>query len=78
MTFQQSNPGQSTVQTASAQEPTEGSAVGEQREAAYLNYRRIEKMGVENAQTIMARDYKGFGTGHETQNGVIEWRKEKK
>ena len=25
------------------------------------------------ATTLMARDYKGFGTGFDTMNGVIKW-----
>ena len=39
---------------------------------AKLNYTRIETVGNSCAKTLMARDYKGFGTGFDTQNGVIE------
>ena len=39
-----------------------------------MNYRKIDVVGVEVAKTLCARDYKGFGTGNETQNGVIERR----
>lgn len=36
-----------------------------------INYRVFRKQ-IDIAKTIMARDYKGFGTSSETQNGVIE------
>ena len=36
-----------------------------------MNYRIISKIA-DISKTIMARDYKGFGTSTETQNGVIE------
>ena len=42
--------------------------------AACLNYKRIDKTGVKIAKTLCARDYKGFGTGFDTMNGVIEWK----
>ena len=41
---------------------------------AALNYRRIDKVGLPVAKTVCARDYKGFGTGFDTMNGVIEWK----
>jgi hypothetical protein len=41
-------------------------------ETAHLNLKRIDKIGVENAKTLCARDYKGFGTGFDTMNGVTE------
>lgn len=41
----------------------------------YLNLVRIDAVETDIARTLMARDYKGFGTGTETQNGVIEWMK---
>lgn len=37
-----------------------------------MNYRRIEKVGNKCAGTLTARDYKGFGTGFDVQNGVIQ------
>jgi len=43
-----------------------------EKSAAYMNYRKIEKVNADTARTICARDYKGFGTGNETMNGVIE------
>lgn len=36
-----------------------------------MNGKRIESQ-TNIAKTLMARDYKGFGTGFDTQNGVIE------
>lgn len=37
-----------------------------------MNYKRVEKLNVDKAKTLCARDYKGFGTGFDTMNGVIE------
>ena len=37
-----------------------------------MNYREVGNE-IDKAETIMARDYKGFGTSNEKQNGVIEW-----
>lgn len=37
-----------------------------------MNYKFVEKTDCEIARTLAARDYKGFGTGNETMNGVIE------
>ena len=37
-----------------------------------MNYNRIEKIDNDIAKTLMARDYKGFNTGFDVQNGVIE------
>lgn len=48
------------------------SATCRRMEAVYLNYRRIDKIGCKVAKTLCARDYKGFGTGFGTMNGVIE------
>ena len=43
-----------------------------QKEGVYLNYRKIETVNPETAKTLCARDFKGFGTGWDTMNGVIE------
>ena len=40
-----------------------------------MNYRRVETVGNTVAKTLMARDSKGFGTGFDVQNGVIECKK---
>ena len=40
-------------------------------ECASVNYKRFDRLLTE-AQTIEARDYKGFGSGRDTQNGVLE------
>jgi hypothetical protein len=37
-----------------------------------VNYNTIEKVNPDVAKTLCARDYKGFGTGWDTMNGVIE------
>ena len=70
--------GSLTGQTASKQDTIAEYQTSVRTVPAYLNYKRIGKMDVAEAQTIMARDYKGFGTGNETQNGVIEWERKKK
>ena len=36
-----------------------------------MNYRRIDKE-IDVAKCLMARDWKGFSTSKDTQNGVIE------
>jgi hypothetical protein len=54
---------------------TQESASTDSKEAVYLNYKRIAKRNVEVATTLFARDYKGFGTGFNVMNGVIEWQK---
>lgn len=41
---------------------------------AMLNYNRVDKVGNDVAKTLCARDFKGFGTGFDTMNGVIEWK----
>ena len=40
---------------------------------ARMNYNRVDSINDNIAKTITARDYKGFGTSVETQNGVIEY-----
>ena len=59
-------------QTVSVQGSTVESQTCNLRGAAYLNYRRIEQTDCKVAKTLCARDYKGFGTGWDTMNGVIE------
>ena len=61
-------------QTALKQSTTAESQTYKQKAAVYLNYRRIDKIGCKVAKTLCARDYKGFGTGFDTMNGVIEWK----
>ena len=41
------------------------------QQCCHMNYKRIDKM-TDMAKTLCARDYKGFGTGFDTMNGVIE------
>jgi len=38
----------------------------------YVNYKKIFKLDVNIAKPILARDYKGFGSGLIPSNGVIE------
>lgn len=38
-----------------------------------MNYNFVDKYDIDVAKTLCARDYKGFGTGFDTMNGVIEW-----
>ena len=40
-----------------------------------LNYNRVDKVDCDLAKTLCARDYKGFGTGFDTMNGVMECQK---
>lgn len=51
---------------------TQESATSKRMAAAYLNYHEIRQI-VDIAKTIMARDYKGFSSGFDSTNGVIEW-----
>ena len=43
----------------------------------YLNYKKIEQTGTEIAKTLCARDYKGYGTGWDTMNGVLQKKNDK-
>lgn len=72
MTSQQTSLEEEKSQIAFQQEQTEESATTDQRVLAYLNRKKIEKVDVQVAKTLMARDWKGFGTSGETMNGVIE------
>lgn len=38
-----------------------------------LNLKTVGNI-TDNCKTLMARDYKGFGAGHEMQTGVIKWK----
>ena len=64
--------------TAFAQDTIQESATDNQQTAVSLkqytcrmNYNRIDKFS-DTAKTLCARDYKGFGTGFDTMNGVLE------
>ena len=65
------------MQTASWQDMTAEYRTLRAKEPGFLNYNRIEKTNVDIARAICSRDYKGFGTGFEVQNGVVEWKKRK-
>ena len=45
---------------------------GSRKWCCYCNYKRVDKINVDIAMTILARDYKGFGGGLICSNGVIE------
>ena len=40
-----------------------------------MNYERVDAVNPPIANTLCARDYKGFGTGFNTMNGVVECQK---
>ena len=42
-------------------------------ETVRMNYERVDGR-TDVAKTLLARDYKGFGTGFDTQNGIVEWK----
>ena len=50
-----------------------GPGLSKQTVTCRMNYRRIDKFS-DIAKTLCARDWKGFGTGFDTMNGVIEWK----
>ena len=43
-----------------------------QEGGGYLNYNKIAKVGTDVAMTLCARDYKGYGTGWDSMNGVFK------
>ena len=45
--------------------------------ACLMNLNKVEKVDNDVAKTLCARDYKGFDTGFDVQNGVIEYQKSK-
>lgn len=49
--------------------------LADKKTTAYMNYNFVDKVDTECAKTLCARDYKGFGTGFDTMNGVIECQK---
>ena len=73
LTEQSANQQKEKSQTVSRQGMTQESVICGQTETVLLNYNRIDKK-TDVAKTLCARDYKGFGTGFDTMNGVIEWK----
>lgn len=53
----------------------ENKITDKKKTTAYMNYNFVDKVDTECAKTLCARDYKGFGTGFDTMNGVIECQK---
>lgn len=60
------------LQIVCQREQTEEYQPDGKKVAAYMNYHEIRQI-VDIAKTIMARDYKGFSSGFDSTNGVIEW-----
>ena len=78
LTEQLTSQEKSKSETALRQNMTQESQTCNQMETLspkpiYLNMKKIGKTNVDVAKTLCARDYKGFGTGFDTMNGVIEW-----
>lgn len=59
--------------TAFQQEQIEGSVTGKKKVPAYVNYNKADRINVDVAMALLARDASGFGTSNETSNGVIEY-----
>ena len=60
------------LQTVFQQGQTEEFQTDVKKAAAYMNYHEVRQI-VDIAKTVMARDYKGFSSGFDSTNGVIEW-----
>lgn len=43
-----------------------------EKSVGYMNYNKVDAVDCSIGKTLCARDYKGFGTGFDTMNGVIE------
>ena len=74
LTEQSASQQKEKLQTVSRQDMTQELATCGQTETVLLNYNRIDKK-TDVAKTLCARDYKGFGTGFDTMNGVIKCQK---
>ena len=61
-------------QTVLRQDMTAEYQTNNQMETWLLNLKRLDKP-TNVACTLTARDWKGFGTGFNTMNGVVEWKK---
>lgn len=61
-------------QTVYQQEQTEESQLDVQKVPGWFNYKFVERLPTDIAKTIMARDFKGFSSGFDSTNGVIEWK----
>lgn len=73
MTLQSTSQGKLKSQTASRQDTTQESVTSKQMEPALLKLQGSEfEKFTDVANTLMARDYKGFG--NQSMNGVIEWK----
>ena len=61
------------MQTVFEQGQTEEFQADVKKVAADMNYHEVRQI-VDIAKTVMARDYKGFSSGFDSTNGVVEWR----
>ena len=46
------------------------------KQTALLNFKYVKNGNTDEAMTITAREYKGFGTTYDCQNAVVEFKKE--
>ena len=76
MTEQSINHSKEKLQTALRQDMTaEYQACGQTETWLLKDMGETADKQIDVAVTLRARDYKGFGTGFDTMNGVIEWKK---
>ena len=73
MTLQSTSLEESKLQIVLRPGQTEELATTDKKEAVLCNYKSIEQI-TDVATTICARDFKGFGTSGQKQNGVMEWK----
>ena len=66
------NQEQLTEQIVSQQDTMQGSVIAKKKELVLLSHKGTKFERIINvANTLLARDYKGFG--NQNMNGVIEW-----
>ena len=72
LTSRLTNQEQLTEQIVSQQDMMQGSVIAKKRELVLLSQKGTKFERIINvANTLLARDYKGFG--NQNMNGVIEW-----
>lgn len=74
MIFRSTTQKKSVLQIAYQHEQTEEFQSGVLKVPGWFNYKFVEKIPTKIAKTIMARDFKGFSSGFDSTNGVLEWR----
>ena len=65
------DPSERDISLAITARQDRGSTGGVSLNTVHMNYRKV-KCKTDLAMTLTAREYKGFGTSHDVQNGVIE------